>query len=236
MDNITINNGIRVYNNDKYHIYQMYTLDGSRYYISIPNSNNNELNIAIDFKEEYYDSLLDKEIIEQIKKRCDLLYKANKDIVYLLPDVSTYELDEAKKDNDKHAYEFILNKLKKYTNELYYTLSNSSFKINQIITIITETDDDKKFMHFLELENEGFFRELEINKLLDNNISSNDTGSNPSKSGGDTSNEISNSKPKAKILVKNNNKHGFSNMSFIIITLLLSLIIGISLATLLYFQ
>ena len=235
MDSIHIKNGIRIFSNDNYAIYQMYTLDGEEYYMSLPIISSN-LEIAIDFKEEYYNSLLKNEIIEEIKKRCNKLYKIKNNTIYILPNVSTYDLNNALEDNDNHAYEYIFMRLQKYVSNSYYMIKNDKININQVVNIVIETENDKKFMHWLDIQNKGFFKELNMNKI---SLIDNDTGSSSTKSGVDsTSINITNTlnKPKTKVLIPKNNKHGFSHIYFIIIILLLAIIGGICLANIIYFK
>lgn len=233
MNDIHIKNGINIYQNDDYIIYQMYTTDGLVYYISMPTTKDNSLDMTIDFKEEYYNSLLKNELIEQIKERCNLIYKHNKNTIYVLPNVSTYDLGMALKDNDNHAYEYIFNNLQKYVSHTYYGIINENISINQVISVIIETNDDKKFMHWLDINKKGFFKELDIDKVKNADTVESDTGTNPSKSGNSNDSLVNTAnKSKTKVLIPKGNKHGYINISFIIITLVLSFTIGIGIVLL----
>ena len=127
-------------------------------------------------------------------------------------------------------------KLQKYVSNSYYMIKNDKININQVVNIVIETENDKKFMHWLDIQNKGFFKELNMNKI---SLIDNDTGSSSTKSGVDsTSINITNTlnKPKTKVLIPKNNKHGFSHIYFIIIILLLAIIGGICLANIIYFK
>lgn len=226
-----MNNTKRIYSNDTYSIYQINTIDGESYYISLPTNMKNNLTMTIDFKEEYYNALLKNEIIEQIKDRCKKLYKINPNIIYILPNVSTYDLSIALTENDNKSYEHIFNSLQKYVSNSYHILTSNNINISQIITIITETSDDKKFMHWLELTKQGFFQELDINKVLEND---NIRESNQAKNR--ISTENTNNKPKSKVLIPKNNKHGYTNILFIIISLSLLIVFSIGIAIIIYFK
>lgn len=236
MSKIEIKNGNNVFNNDMYMIYKVFTVDGEKFFMSIPRDKDN-LDICLDFKEEYYNALLKNELIEQIKKRCDELYRINPNAVYILPNVSTYDLGMALDSNDNHAYVYIFNRLQKFVSHAYHSLLSGDVKVNEVITIITETESDKKFMHWLDINSQGFFRELDINKAMDPNINDNDGGSNPVLSGGDTS-ELSSSmsKPKVKTLVPKTGKSGFSSFMFVLTMIALSVAIGLFMILMIYFK
>ena len=87
MGSINIKNGILSAYTKDYSIYQMYTEDAEEYYMAIANYDDNNFEMVIDFPEEYYESLLFEEKLEEIKNRCDSLFDRTKAYIYILPNI-----------------------------------------------------------------------------------------------------------------------------------------------------
>lgn len=235
MSDISIKNGHIVDKTDKYTLYKIVTSDTNKYYMCLPTFDHESYQMIIDFPEEYYKSLLETEMITEIKKICDTLYRQSNNSIYILSNITTYDLREALSENDDHAYMTLLNNLQKCTYNAYEALNNN-IVISNVIGIITQTKDDEKFMHYLEVSMPGFFTNIDLSDLLHKATINDDTGWT-TKGGpvnGSESIEHTNhlSKPKVKKLIPTS-KHGFLNITFIFIIICLSLILGIGLAILL---
>lgn len=232
---INIKNGIKVTNSDNYTIYQMYTDDAQEYYMCTPNKIYDSYKMVIDFPEEYYKSLLPNDIINEITKTCNSLYKNNEGYIYVLTNVTNYELNEAKTDNDNHAYSILLRKIQKYTYNAYHAISNQ-VPIDTVIGIIIQTDDDLKFINWLEINLNGLFTGIRLNNSLqaintqDNDNSGWTTLSGPSNGNVSLTNTKSNGK--VKKLVPPKSMHGFSSVFFMITVLMISLTISLILSIL----
>ena len=227
---IVIKNGIMIANTDKYNIYQVYTDDASEYYLSTPIQDSNKYKMVIDFPEEYYKSLLSGDIVNEIKGKCDKLYEKNNNYIYILSNVTTYDLKQALEENDNHAYAVLLKKLQKYTYNAYKVITaNNQVDIDQVIDIVTETDEDKKFMDWLDVNLSGLFNGISLNTITNVNDSE-DTGWTTLSGPGGESESIdkANTKQtvKVKTLVPLGNKHGYSNIIFMIMLLGISLALG----------
>ena len=236
MNNIVVKNGIILTKTDNYILYEMYTEDTTKYYMCLPINNQKKYQMIIDFPEEYYKSLLNEDIITEIKRICDVVFKSNPNSIYVLPNITTYDLTEAENENDDHAYKNFLKKLQKYTYNVFLSLSkNNDININNTIGIITQTVDDKKFMNYLETTMPGFFESINLSSLTREEDINNDTGwttlGGPSE--GEISKDTANKKSNHKVKVLIPNKHGFLNITFIIVIIALSLIFGISIAMIL---
>lgn len=225
---INIKNGIKIASFNDYIIYQIYTDDGNEYYICTPTDKNDKYKMIIDFPEEYYKSLLKNEIIDEIKKVCDILYKTNKNYIYVLTNVTTYELNEAKAENDDHIYRLILRKIQKYTYNIYKSItSNNDLIIDPVINIVTQTKDDRKFIDWLDININGYFNGVALrkdNKFITQN---NDDNNGPTKDDGEIVKINTSSNSKVKTLVPKR-KYGFSNLAFIVLVLFIAVITGIS--------
>ena len=232
MDIVKIKNGILLYLADKYAIYEMYADDTSQYYMCIANSQNNNYEMIIDFPEAYFDSLLKDDKLSAIIDTCDVLFKDYYPYIYILPNISTKEFKEAKTENDNHAYQILLRKLQKYTYDVFksITSSNESIKLDNTIHIVVDTDDDKKFIDFLDLNLNGYFVPMKIKRNKENNDTDNEIPIIVSNNQGQ--NEIIKNNSKIKKLFPRDKK-GFTSLAFITLTIIIALIIGISIGYLL---
>ena len=199
-------------------------------YICFPANYHEKYQLVIDFPEEYYKSLRDEEMIHEIKNICDKIYSNNNNYVYILTNVTTYDLAEAENDNDSPLYNHIFKKigicismmLKQY----------HSILVDETIYVNVQTNDDEKLIQWLEIH-APMYQRLNIDSSLNKEINNDDTGWTTMGGivNGGVSIEASNSvnKPKAKKLALPN-KHGFLNITFIITIILISIVIGVGLA------
>lgn len=225
MDNINIKSGILLTYNKNYSIYQMYTVDAEEYYMCISNIESNEYQMVVDFKEDYFDSLLENEQIAEIKKNCDILFDGAHPYIYILPNLNTFEYNEAKNNNDDRTYQLLLRKIQKYTYDTFKAITEgNNIKINQVINIIVQTEDDKKFVNWLDMKLTNYFTPIDLNKIK--NTEKNKTYDIPIN--GNKIIEENNIKVK-----KLKNKKGFTNIHFILLILFSSLALGISIAKIL---
>ena len=232
---IVIKNGIKIAIYDNYIIYQMYTDDAEEYYMCTPTKKQDNYKMIIDFPEDYYQSLLPNEKIEEIKKICDSLHSKNNSYIYVLTNVTTYELNEANTENDEHAYSTLLKRLQKYTYNAYKAIvsSNDETKIDPVIDVVIETNDDKKFIDWLDINLNGYFNGITLNtQNIVTTQTNDDTGWTTLSGPTNGSNEIdkTNVKTSGKIkkLVSPSSKHGFINFLSIALMSSIAIIIAIS--------
>ena len=219
MNSINIKNGILVKNYDNYHIYEMYNEDTEKYYMCIPNNDNTNYQMVIDFPEEYYNSLLNEEIIDEIKKIYDKLYEDKNNYVYILSNVNTSELNEIIDNNDDYSYSVLLRRIQKYTYNAYKSLiDNQNIKIDQVIKLIIQTDKDKKFINWLDTYMTDYFKGIDLSYLTKKNININNNIVNDNK-------ELDKSNIKIKKLVPN--KKGFSSSMYIFLLTLISILLAL---------
>ena len=234
MGNINIKNGILLTYNKNYSIYQMYTIDAEEYYMCIANIDSNEYQMVVDFKEDYFDSLLENEQITEIKKNCDILFDEAHPYIYILPNLNTFEYSEAKNNNDDRTYQLLLRKIQKYTYDTFKAITEgNNIKINQVINIVVQTEDDKKFVNWLDMKltnvsticlSEEYCRLIigshyGLLKFFDVEHLRFDS-------------EVENEKEKLYVK-KLKNKKGFTNIHFILLILFSSFVLGISIAKIL---
>ena len=237
MSNIKIKNSYLLYSNELYSIYQVYMNDLEEYFMCLPASSKEKYKMIVDFPEEYFKGLLLEEKGNEIKKICDRLYVENNNYIYVLSNVTTYDLNEAVTENNDHLYENVLRRIQKYTYNAYSTLSESSIfgiNIDQVITLITQTDDDKKFMNWLETNQNtsGLFKNLDLSYLLRNDTNLQDdagwtTFGSQTMGGGELTNTQKKSNVKVKRLTPPTGKHGFSSLAFLGLVIVGYLIFGL---------
>lgn len=229
-----IKNGIKLTTNKNYELYQMYTDDATEYYMCIPNSPKKEYKMIIDFPEEYYKSLLKDEIIDEINSICDYLYNKQENYIYILTDITTYDLSLVNNENDKHAYSVLLKQIQKFTYNAYKVITNnnsdnnSENTLNPVIDIVTQTSNDKKFIDWLDINLNGYFSSVELSNKKQ--LISQNNNENISLNKAENMFEISEIPTKSNIKTKKlvpNNKKGFSNFDFIVLGILISFIVSI---------
>lgn len=241
----TISKGTLYSFNNDYSIYELNANNSHKYYLSMPNKNIDTCQLYIGFPTIDMNSFDKEQTIDEINKYAKIIHKLDPNGLYLFSNLSFNELKEASNDNDNKLYNILLNKLHFITKDAYDAITiNNSVTINSQIYAIKQNSDDTKFIDWLELKLNGFIIPLTGNKLIKeynkaNNTSSNlveDTGNSDFGARGFSGNGISNTKSDTKVkkLVKpQSGRKGFSSFSFIILTLILALFMGIGLAYLL---
>ena len=221
---INIKNGILLGYTKNYSIYEMYTEDTDAYYMCIANYEANNYETVVDFPEEYFNSLLSEDKIEEIKKTCDTLYDGSHPYIYILPNVTTYDLDEAKETNDDHAYQALLRRLQKYTYNVYKNIisNNDNVTIDEKINLIVDTKDDKKFLDFLEINLENYFVPMYLERSTVK-VEEVPTIIEEEKPVVKEETKVT-EKPKTRTL-KNDNDFGYSNIAFIAAGMVVGIII-----------
>lgn len=222
MNNVNIKNGICIYRCDEYSVYQMYTERGKEYYMCLPENNEPSYQMVVDFKEDYYDMLLEKDLLEEIKTTYDKLYQEKNNRVYILTNITINDLQEALDNNDDHSYQVLLRNIQKYTRNAYKTLIDDFVEIDQTIDIMIDTDSDKKFINWLDVNFPGYFQGLttfSANKEEELAIAVETVKEE---------NEVKKKKKEKKSFNnKIRNKKGFGNSFFIILFTLLCIIVGV---------
>ena len=233
MDSLSIKNGHVIDKTDNYVLYKITINDNQKYYMCLPTLNHDSYQMIIDFPEEYYKSLLEAQMITEIKRIYDNLLKHDTNNIYVLSNITTYELHQAESENDKRAYQLLLSNLQKCTYDAYNSLNRNDINISNVIGIILQTSDDKKFMHYLDTMMPGLFKGINLDYLLNDELTNEDNGwttmGGPVNSHESLEHNNNLSKPKVKKLMPSS-KHGFLNITFVIMIICLSLVLGIALA------
>ena len=222
MNVINIKNGILLDYTNNYSIYEMYTADAKAYYMCIANFETDKFEMVVDFPEEYFNSLLKDDKITEIKNTCNTLYADNHPYLYILPNVTTYDLKDSQVTNDNHAYQVLLRKLQKYTYDVYknITENNSNIMIDEKINLIIDTLDDRKFLDFLEINLNNYFVPMSLDRSIQNEHAvSEDVPIIIKEDVKEDALGVS-----KKRVLKNDNDFGYTNIAFIAVGIVIGII------------
>ena len=218
-----------------YSLFEVFTDNGLKYYMCLPNEETFDIQMAIDFPEENDE---DRKIAG-LENVCNTLYDYRVNYAYLLTGVSTSDVTLASLENDDHAYGILRDELCKYTSHATkIIMEDVAAKMLPVVGIIVQTDNDKKFMDWLDIEYPDLFKKIDLSNLVKINYKVTDddgwtTRGGPS-NGGDGLEVTNNlSKPKTKKLTLPSGKHGYLNITFAIVVIALAFAIGIGLAVIL---
>lgn len=238
-----------------YSIYQYDSEYLGVYFLCIPDNQVDNYELFIGFPKKDLKELPKDEVIEEIKGINDMVYSLNNNAIYALPSIDVTELEEAALENDnKRSYNQLFRKVQSMTvdiNKKISSINNHEQSINQVITIIKQTESDSKFIQWLEMNMPNFIHGITLSELRNHYYANNQ----PEKVDGpvlekeeimdipvekeinyevlnkeenDQSKDNTNNKVRKLVPQKKNNNFGFSNMSFILMVLTISLLVGIS--------
>lgn len=238
---------------DNHTIYQFnnYFRNASgNFYLSVPDDYVENYQLFLRFPNKDLKDVPAKEIIEDFKKMNDLLQGINKEnAIYILPDISPNELEEASKENDNKKFNEILNKLKLMIPVAYQALTgyNTAKKsIEQVIEFVKKTESDRKFVDWLEINMPNFIHGITYEELKKQYYERTKYANifdkpleekNPDESipkinseNGTYEQTKTNAKVKVKKLTPRSNNYGFSNVFKIVFLLATIVIAGIIIA------
>ena len=215
--------------NEKYHIYEKYDDMGNRYYLTVPESNALEYQMFCSLNE---DNQSDKEMLAKAEQIFKNISEYNSQIIYLHIILNNGELTEAAKDNDTPLYKMLLKKVLSTIKHAYQLVIPIKLAgINNKITFISQNSDDTKFIDWLEINQIIPIDRISLKGYQGFPLTdSSDDNGGTTLAGGDTEVELTENKPMVRKKIPPKNSHGFVNIILIITTLIITLIIGISIA------
>lgn len=236
---------------DNYIIYKFVRENIGTYYLCVPTRNVDEYSMYVGFPNREFGNLSNDEIISEINKVSSVVTSLNINGVYVLPVIPYTDLVQASLENDDNAYRDIFwNKVTPITTEIY-TMLEGKFKNKR--NMVKRDDCDRKFIDWIVLESIKYGNELigavEYSSLVDGygqgkkadnviledspiSLTQNNDVIAPVNHELDEINKKRNKHTLRRVKEKNASL-GFSSIKFIVITLLLSLVIGISIGYLL---
>lgn len=242
---VTINRNPETFKS--YSIYLITIDEDNKYFLSLPDKNYLHPSLALAFSSHYQNSSNTEEVRKEITEISDKIQFDNQDMIIAMPLIPYESLKEASKTNDYYLYQRILTKLHTITIDINRKVTNQNLNIslNQVIIIITQNDIDKNLADWLTMSfGSKYFKSLSLDQkekstpieqritpiIQESYYDSGDDGNSGLNLNGSISNE--NVKVLAKVPPKPSTHHGFSSFSFILVTLILSIIIGITIAVL----
>lgn len=226
---------------DKYVIYSSTCKNSSNinsYYIAIPQKDYDGYSLCVGLPDKHVDFALKDSILEEFN---DNLEKIDSEkIIYALPVVPRGLVINEDNQNDDKVYQELSQSLLSMMADIFdEMIENNHKQMEQKVFLVVKNEAQKKFFDWMDMKKPGLFQEIWLNnrkleELSVNNNLMNDemigTGnSGNALSGGLTTSSYEVSKPKVKVLVSPS-KHGFSTITGLFLTIVMSLFLGISLA------
>lgn len=233
--------GLLVHSNDIYNFYMNSTLNIDTYYLAIPKKELQEYSLYVDIPDKdlrYLDRNTSiSELINTIKNN------NQSEKIYLFPILPKELILSRENVNDDIINRELERQLISLISEIFDKFIKKNKLLEQCAYLIITNDLEKNLVDWINLNSmyANFIKgynlpyQKELSEYSGNDHIYDDTDDNSGNSLAGNSESISNSITKPKVKVKKlPNKHGFSNITFIITTIILSLIIGIYLAYLIY--
>ena len=208
---------------DEYTIYELYSPQGTRYHMCLPNQDVSIYKMYLGFPTQDTDNEPTYEIKNEIERIYDMLYKINSTSVYVFCDIDYKALAEAANDNDNLLYNQLLTGIHDVTRDAFSLLNrNNAVQVDQTIMAIKQTPSDIKFINWLDLKLNGFLDGVKLESIekkyrqlmADESVTI------------DYNNQRQVQDVKVRKLIKPDS-YGFMTMTFIVSILLISIMLGI---------
>lgn len=207
------------------------------YYLCVPNVEHRFYHVFLGFSLMDLENISNEKLIIEIRKIGDSIFSVYKNSVYILPIINPTTLLEVTSENDDHAYNKILkNVIQPITLSVYSMLMQKNASVSQIIKMIKQNDVDKKLVDWLSLKlgdnfvKEITFEEAEIFSTIPvenyNNINFDVSNDNISIEYRNDMIWLKKEEEKISETLKPAFSPGFSNLSFIIMVLVVSSVFG----------
>lgn len=216
--------------------YSIYKNDN--YYLCVPHVEHRFYHVFLGFSLMNLESISNEKLIIEIRKISDSIFSVYKNSVYVLPIINPTTLLEVTSENDDRAYNKILkNVIQPITLSVYSMLMKKNASVSQIIKMIKQNDVDKKLVDWLSLKlgdnfvKEITFEESEIFSTIPvesyNSGDSNEPDEIISIDYQSDSIWLKKEEDKISESLKPAFSPGFSNLSFIIMVLVVSSVFGV---------
>lgn len=213
----------------KDHEYGIHLLASSttRYYLVAPIKGKNNYELFVLIPDDKTINLPRENFIESISLIEETIKNQNQNQILAIPIIDSNLLKNASTTNDTKPYLHLFNQIREITNDVYKQISSVNSSVSQTVTFIKTNDENTKFIDFIELyvntNTPGAIQVVNLTSLTKSNDLEN------------TTNETLNvEKPLTKKLTppKDIPKNaGYANIFLTCITMIVSLILGISIAT-----
>lgn len=199
----------------------------NNYYICIPNNDKEGYSLYIEFPNKSINYEDKTSILEMMNNERE---KINDDkAIYVLPVIPEELIIKEDNVNDDKVYLELVNTIEEICDDVFGNMIQENTPMDQSVHLITDSRYEEDFVDWINIiyvENKpqmkGIFQKERKN--IDKNYDATTTN--------DEENHIEQeiSKPKVRVLEKPKNNNGFSRIQALVITIILSLIVGISIA------
>lgn len=199
----------------------------NNYYICIPNNDKEGYSLYIEFPNKCINYEDKTSILGMIDKERE---KINDDkAIYVLPVIPEELIIKEDNVNDDKVYLELVNSLEEICDDVFGNMIQENISMEQNVHLITDSRYEEDFVDWINIiyvENKpqmkGIFQKERKN--IDKNYDAVTTNNEVNY----MEQEISN--PKVRVLEKPKNNNGFSRIQALVITIVLSLILGVSIA------
>ena len=199
----------------------------NNYYICIPNNDKEGYSLYIEFPNNSINYEDKASILRMIDKERE---KINNDkAVYVLPVIPDELIIKADNVNDDKVYLELVNIIEEICDDVFGNMIQENTLMEQSVHLITDDRYEEDFVDWINIiyvENKpqmkGIFQKERKNSDKEHDIVTTDDEVNYIEQ------EIS--RPKTRVLEDHRNNNGFSRIQALVITIILSLIVGISIA------
>ena len=210
----------------------------NKYFICVPNVEHRFYHVFLGFSLKDLENLSHEKLVIEIRKISDSIFSVYKNSVYVLPIIEPTLLKEIASENDDYGYNKILkNIIQPITLSVYSMLMKKNAIVSQIIKMIKQNDIDKKIVNWMSLKlGDNFIKEISYEEsemfstipveIYDNSNSTIDT-KDVSIDYQEDSIWIKKEEDKISDSLKPAFSPGFSNLSFMIMILVISSVFGI---------
>lgn len=215
--------------------YSIYKNDN--YYLCVPNTEHHFYHVFMGFSLRDLDNLSYEKLIIEIRKISDSIFAVYKNSVYVLPIINPTILEEVTSENDDRGYNRILkNIIQPITLDVYSKLMRKNVRVSQVIKMIKQNDADKKLVGWVSLKlGDHFIKEItfedDATVTIPTEVMANVNHSQLAK-------DISVDYQEDNIWIKKEEEKiseslkpafspGYSNLSFMVMILIVSLIFGV---------
>ena len=156
---------------DTYSIFQCDN-DKSNYYLAIPNEPTDAYQLFVGFPQNDFRYSKKEDIINEIHNVKKIIPSINKNGIYILLDIPLDRLEDAALENDNKMFSKLLNNtIQPLISDVYLKLKqydSNEKTIDQLIYFVKQSNNDTKFIQWLEINLPNFIRGISYDEIYNN--------------------------------------------------------------------
>ena len=248
MESINFKNGLLIHKTAAYNLNHLFFQDFPEFIIATPNIDFKKYKMLIffdnlNFKTQNIDT--DEAITGKIAEKIDKIYEQIPNAICIIPAISKKDFDEANEINDDKPYTKLRKSLDEFVNYAYWSVKKNlifedTMNVDSQIGIIKQTEEDIKFIWWLELAGNKKYKQVIIEKPKKKEVKPIQENEASIKPIAPVPTPPPNSSPSRRKTIRRTGRPkgdgvhstGYSNMAFVIMVLTISLLMGMGLALL----